>query len=177
MSTYFFTADQHFGHANIIKYCSRPFQSSEEMDEIIIRNFNQVVKPEDITIHAGDFTLTKNREEVQKRYVSRLRGTHIFLNGSHDNWLRNDKSIQQIYQLRIKELNDQLIVACHYAMHVWPQSHYNSWHVYGHSHGRLQLHGKSYDVGVDNNYFYPVSLEQLVEIMRERPDNPNLVKQ
>ena len=75
---YFFTADQHFGHANIIKYCNRPFATSEEMDEILIRNFNQIVKPEDTTIHAGDFTLHKNREEVQKKYINRLNGQHIF---------------------------------------------------------------------------------------------------
>jgi calcineurin-like phosphoesterase family protein len=61
-------------------------------------------------------------------------------------------------------------------MRVWPRSHYNSWQLYGHSHGRLEPVGKQWDVGVDNNNFYPVSFDQLVEIMKNRPDNFNLVK-
>jgi hypothetical protein len=36
--------------------------------------------------------------------------------------------------------------------------------------------GKQWDVGVDNNDFYPVSLPQLKEIMKTREDNFNLVK-
>ena len=60
-------------------------------------------------------------------------------------------------------------------MRVWPRSHYNSWMLYGHSHGMLDPIGKQHDVGVDNNEFYPVSLEQIREIMMGRPDNPNFI--
>jgi calcineurin-like phosphoesterase family protein len=40
-------------------------------------------------------------------------------------------------------------------MRVWPRSHHNSWQLYGHSHGKLLPIGKQWDIGVDNNDFYP----------------------
>lgn len=167
----FFTADQHYGHANIIRFCSRPFSSVQEMDETLILNHNKVVSKGDLVIHGGDFSLHSKREFVQKKYISRLNGEHIFLEGSHDKWLKGSIS-RQIFLLKVKEIN-QLIVVCHYALHVWPKSHFNSWHLYGHSHGRLTLHGKSHDIGVDSNNFTPLSLEQIVEIMALKPNNPN----
>jgi calcineurin-like phosphoesterase family protein len=52
----------------------------------------------------------------------------------------------------------------------------NSWQLYGHSHGKLPPIGKQWDIGVDNNNFYPVSFNKICEIMVARPDNPNFVK-
>ena len=61
-------------------------------------------------------------------------------------------------------------------MRVWARSHYNSWQVYGHSHGNLPSVGKQWDVGVDNNDYHPVSENQLRTIMEKQPDNFNLIK-
>ena len=83
---YFFTADEHFCHANIIKYCNRPFDSVEEMDKAIIDRHNSVVQPKDTVIHVGDFCMSKNRGMVES-IVKQLKGKHIFLRGSHDYWL------------------------------------------------------------------------------------------
>lgn len=51
------TSDTHFNHANIIKYCNRPFSSVEEMNETIVENWNKVVSWDDIIYHLGDFAL------------------------------------------------------------------------------------------------------------------------
>ena len=56
-SQIFFTADTHFGHANIIKYCHRPFATVEEMDDALVRNWNAVVSPDATVFHLGDFAL------------------------------------------------------------------------------------------------------------------------
>jgi calcineurin-like phosphoesterase family protein len=167
---YFFTGDEHHYHKNIIQYCDRPFKNTIESAEIIIDNHNKVVKPDDNVIHLGDFTLLTNKEEVH-RIISKLNGNHIFLRGSHDRWM--DRSYHEIWE---ETINGQHIVACHYAMRVWPRSHYGSWQVYAHSHGGLPPIGKQWDVGVDNNNFYPLSFDEIVEIMKTRPDNFNLVR-
>lgn len=58
------------------------------------------------------------------------------------------------------------IVLCHYAMRTWDRSHYNSWHLYGHSHGELPSIGMSMDVGVDVWDYKPISLPQVAEKMQ-----------
>lgn len=168
---YYFTSDEHYYNKNIIQYCKRPFSSVEEMNESLIKNHNELVKNNDRVIHLGDFVFLKNSSEIFK-IISRLNGNHTFLYGSHDIWLK-DKKYDQIWE---KKIDNRFIVCCHYAMRVWPRSHYNSWHLYGHSHGKLEPMGKQWDVGVDNNNYYPVSFDQIVEIMKDRPDNFNLVK-
>ena len=168
---YFFTADQHFGHSRIREFCARPFCSVVEMDEEIIRRHNEVVKAEDVVVHGGDFTLKPSFKEAMK-YAEQLNGDHIFVVGSHDAWLKNTHH-HEIWQ---KTIEGQHIVVCHYAMRVWPKSHYGSWQFFAHSHGGLEPQGKQHDIGVDNNNFYPNSFDKLKEIMKNRPDNFNLVK-
>jgi len=167
----FFTADEHYAHNNILLYCDRPFGSVGEMDEGIIRCHNEVVKDGDLTVHVGDFSLINSAEVVYKKYVNRLKGKHVFLRGSHDRWL--PKNAISIWE---ETIEGQVVVACHYAMRVWPRSHYGSWQVHGHSHGRLLALGKQHDVGVDINDFRPVSFDRLKEIMKTKDDNPNLVR-
>lgn len=154
---YFFTADQHFGHKNIIKYCDRPFNSVEEMNATIISNFNEVVGKDDRTIHVGDLTF-RNPD----KYICQLNGTHTFIRGNHDRWM--NRSYHEIW---CKTIEGQHLVACHYAMRVWNRSHYGSWQVYAHSHAKLPPIGLQHDVGVDNNNFYPVSFEELKEIFKK----------
>jgi calcineurin-like phosphoesterase family protein len=167
----FFTADEHYGHANIVRYSNRPFSTAEEMDDVLIANHNSVVKANDVVYHIGDFTLEKNTEKVYRKYINRLNGNHVFIAGSHDYWIP-DK--EKRYMLEIKEKGFHLVL-CHYAMRVWPRSHYNSIQLHGHSHGHLLPIGRQWDVGVDNNNYHPVPFDQIIEIMSVREDNFNLV--
>ena len=51
----FFTSDLHLGHANIIRYCDRPFANVGEMDAELIRRWNETVGEEDVVYFLGDF--------------------------------------------------------------------------------------------------------------------------
>ena len=152
---YFFTADEHYGHTNIIKYCNRPFNSIEEMDNTLIKNFNSRVTNKDVTIHIGDFCWARHKDDAEL-YIKALNGSHIFVKGSHDSWL--PASAKYIWR---KQIEGQFVMCCHYAMRTWERAYYGSWQLYGHSHGKLEPIGLQYDVGVDNNDFYPVSFDDL----------------
>lgn len=157
---YFFTSDEHYGHNNIIKYCKRPFNNVDEMNHTLIQRHNKVVGPNDTVIHCGDFTLTSDYTYVYDNYVNRLSGNHIFIRGSHDKWLNKQLDIHERWE---KNINGIYVVADHYAGRVWARSHHGSIQCYGHSHGCLQPIKNQYDVGVDNNDFYPITLEQVLE--------------
>ena len=61
--TIYLTSDQHFNHKNIIKYCDRPFANTDYMNTEIIRNYNNIVKDDDIVYHLG----YNNDEEIQEQ--------------------------------------------------------------------------------------------------------------
>ena len=161
MSKWWFTADEHYGHAAVIAYNRRPFSSAEAMAEALIANHNALVKPQDITVHAGDFCW---KAADKNKILRKLHGTHIVLKGSHG------PAGTQIWE---KTIEGQPLVVCHYAMRVWPRSHYGSWQLYGHSHGRLEGAGKQMDVGVDTHDYKPYLWDEIVAAMVLLPDNFN----
>ncbi len=180
----FITGDEHYGHTNkvggIIKYCNRPFDNIIDHDETMISNHNEVVGPGDTVIHNGDFSWRSVSRTVE--IIKQLNGKHIMIKGSHDKVMekvarRYPDLIEYVgygsafgsYELVVH--NKYHIIVCHYNMRVWPRSHYNSWHCFAHSHCGLDPVGKSHDVGVDCNNFYPISFDQLKDIMDTKPDN------
>ena len=168
MSNIFITADTHFGHANILKHCHRPYSCVDEMDEDLIKKWNERVTKNDLVYHGGDFAWHST-----KRYIDRLNGDIILIQGGHD---RQTSSFRFVHKLLDTVIDDQPITLCHYCMRVWHRSHYNAWHLFGHSHGGLEPLGKSWDVGVDNNNYYPLSWDEIKDIMKDRSDNFNLVR-
>ena len=50
----YYTADPHFGHANIIDHCDRPFSSADAMDRAIVEAWRRVLTEEDLLYVLGD---------------------------------------------------------------------------------------------------------------------------
>jgi len=185
----FFTADPHFGHKKIIEYLERPFADAEEMNEALIAHWNSiVVDPDSIVFLLGDFVLGDH--SIIPGLLKRLNGHIHLIAGCHDEETITDHghlfaSVSQIltieFPLEVGEQKQgdnpstQTITMCHYSMRVWPRSHYGSWHIFGHCHGRLKGWGKSFDVGVDAQGFQPLPLEDIMQIMAECPKNPDLI--
>lgn len=78
----FIISDTHFGHRNIIEYTNRPFYSVEEMNETLIKNWNSVVKKDDVVWHLGDFGFGSKETIINIR--SRLNGKIFLILGNHD---------------------------------------------------------------------------------------------
>jgi calcineurin-like phosphoesterase family protein len=185
MNKIFFTSDTHFNHANIIKYCDRPFATADEMDKAMVINWNSKVDKKDIVYHLGDFCFYKNRDWAKRlELLHSLNGQIRIVMGDHgdeelftvpDICTLDGKLYSQGYLLNMK-IDGQSITLCHWCMRVWRKSHFNSWLLYGHSHGTLEPIGKSWDVGVDRNGFFPLEFSEIREIMNYRPDNFNLIK-
>ena len=181
---YWFTGDTHFSHKNVIKYCNRPFETAAEMNEKLIENWNKVVTKSDIVYHVGDVAFEKDQDKLDK-LLSKLHGEKHLVWGNHDKGLKGSKLLRHFHSLSdIKTLvvpvtkgeivSHQRIVLCHYAMRVWDQAHYGTWHLFGHSHSTLpdDPNSLSCDVGVDAWNYAPVSFEQLQEVMAKKTFKP-----
>lgn len=176
----FFISDTHFGHENILKYCDRPFKNAKEMDEVIIANWNSVVDRNDIVYHLGDFSFAEPTQ-----YTKRLNGNIILILGNHDKQsiiaqkrANSNKEIApfaEMHKILEIKIGETPITLNHFAQRVWNKSHFNAYHLYGHSHGLLPAQGKSFDVGVDTNEFKPYSWEQVKAIMKIAPNNINFI--
>lgn len=169
----FFTSDTHFGHANIIRFCKRPFENVEEMNEVLIENWNKVVSDDDTVFHLGDFAF--GGSNVWKEIIPRLKGHINLIIGNHDR-----KNLRQGYmsffdmvvpQLQI-EIEDTSIYLNHYPFLCYGGSYRGVWQLFGHVHSgpgadgldisRLRvLLPTQYDVGVDNNNFTPISYREV----------------
>lgn len=170
MPNTWFTADFHFGHKNIIPYCNRPFESVEEMDQTILERLNSVVKANDTLYFLGDFCIgprIRARELRQKIHCKKI----FAVPGNHDRDTRKlTEQFSWLGDLAQVSISGQGIILCHYAMRVWNHSSHGSWHLYGHSHGKLEdlNTSLSMDVGVDTHDFWPWHFDDVAAHMKTK---------
>lgn len=170
----FFISDTHFGHANIIKHCNRPFASVDEMDEVLINNWTDTVKSKDEIYILGDFTL-RSANDAHK-YLTRLNGRKYFIMGNHDRFLRKkgfDSYINDFEWIKDYEMlyiDGKCFVLFHYPILEWANYHRGSLHLHGHVHNRPvpfelpnNIKRLAYNVGVDVNNFRPVSITEILK--------------
>ena len=185
----FLSADFHFGHFNCIRYCGRPFTTSQEMDEQIVANVNKIVGEKDLLWFLGDFAFVKTAEQAET-YRKRIRCKNIRLVlGNHDRLKILKSSFPEICSLVDFRYDNVNFVFCHYAMRVWNRSHYSSVHCFAHSHGTLtdDPNSLSFDIGIDavakrlakeNNtpilpeYYRPVSYDEVKKWMATKTFKP-----
>lgn len=167
----YFTADTHFGHANIIKFCNRPFSDVHEMNEYMIAAWNERVCDNDTVFIIGDmfFKSDINPEET----LFRLKGKKRLIIGNHDHgWLQKinpNKFFEAVDNYYEYCDNGKNFVLCHFPLLTY--RHEEKWYmIHGHIHNNtdfdfwplLKARPLVLNAGVEVNNYMPVTFDELV---------------
>ena len=170
---HWFTSDTHFGHANILRYCERPWPGIIEHDQALVENWNSVVSPGDTVWHLGDFCF--GGSDRWSRLFERLNGDIRLVLGNHDasaseSMLANGPT--EVYPGIARlwfQADSQEIWLSHFPLATWPGAWGGrSWNLHGHVHSRelpLDARPGQYDVGVDLNGYRPVCYTELARLV------------
>lgn len=164
----YFTADLHLGHRGIIAMKNRPFRTVEEMDRVLIANFNAVVRKSDTVYILGDLC-HHMQVEMCNRVVAKLNGSKILISGNHDR--QYDCSLfTDIRDFLTVTLDGVCFSLMHYPLLSWPKKEHGSVQLHGHIHAGTDYNEQNradgirrYDVGVDANNYFPVSVRQIID--------------
>jgi len=191
----FFSSDHHFFHANVIKYCARPFSSVEEMNEMLVKHWNDTVMPDDIVYYLGDFSMAFRPVET---FTKRLNGIKYLVPGNHDfchSYHKKSRTAEKRAEWVQKYIDNGWLVLpeqttleiegvgavnmCHH-----PHTNvgdyddkYANWRpvndgkilLCGHVHEKWKQIGNMINVGCDVWDYKPVSVEKIKEIILNDP--------
>lgn len=177
--------DTHISHKRSLDFCraTRPFaldplnptqQEILDMDEWIIKQWNTEAKGKTIYF-LGDFTFSRDEGYV-KEVFSRLEGDKHLIVGNHDHQMTRDLPWSSVSNYKVVRAENEHFVMFHYPMSSWDRMLHGSYHIYGHVHGEY-VPGKEtmrmFEPAIDNGYFKPVSLLEIVNLLKDRqPTNP-----
>ena len=179
-SKIFFTSDTHWGHANILGFCNRPFANVEEMNHKLIENWNNKVPTDGLVFHLGDFAW--GGYPFWKNIRSQLNGEIILIKGNHDEKNMTPTAAEELFKFVTPQMKIRVEGRSVYLNHN-PFLCYGGtyrdpkglvYQAFGHVHSgpgakgldvdRLSiLFPTQYDVGVDNNNYEPISWAEFDE--------------
>lgn len=172
----YFTSDTHFGHHNIIRYCSRPFDNVYHMNEFMIAAWNDVVQPDDTVYHLGDFVMGNSR--AHRPIFERLNGRKIIVRGNHDPSEAKLRAIgwDEVSVTRFEVIEGRQVYMAHIPPVVFdgrvgrvykpeftpaPPDEYDIW-LCGHVHEKWTRRGNIVNVGVDRWDYRPQTFASLI---------------
>jgi len=186
----YFSSDHHFYHTNIIRYCKRPFETVEQMNEEMVKRWNEVVQPEDTVYYLGDFAMAYRAVEV---FAPKLNGEKYLIMGNHDLCHPCNKKKSEIGRrvyleagFKTLELEKTIEIAGQEVLLTHmpysqkdPANPYDlkhqqyrpkddgKWLLHGHIHEKWKQKDRMINVGVDVWDFYPVSITKIEAFLKE----------
>lgn len=173
MANTFFISDTHFGHDKICTFLRddgtgqvRPFSCAEEMDEIMVQNWNKVVKPHDKVYHLGDVAIKR----VHIATVGRCNGKKVLVRGNHDIFNLEDYTpfFYDIRGVHVMPARDMIL--SHIPLHDTSVTRFNV-NVHGHTHEKSVGSPLHICVCVEQIGYTPISIEELMQKIKGNTDD------
>lgn len=180
-----FISDTHFGHIKDFLWSPRGFNSIEEHDEIIIKNWNELVAPEDEVYHLGDVMLNDNEHGLE--CINRLNGKIHLIVGNHDTSTRIElykqcPNIVSIDYAKEIKIGKNYFWLCHYPTITANYDDNKPWakhliNIHGHTHqtekfykikGASEVNPYMYCVCLDAHNNRPVELNEIIEDIKNQ---------
>ena len=154
----YFTSDTHFGDDRLNLYGRDIiFNSVEECDTHIIKQWNLTVNPDDIVYLLGDVAM--NMASYKK--VKSLNGHKILIKGNYD-----EKYTDNFLLLFFNEVKSSDVFT--YEKQIFYLNHYPTngddtmFNLVGHIHGLWRVQRNMINVGCDAWHFTPISINQIL---------------
>jgi calcineurin-like phosphoesterase family protein len=193
----YFVSDSHFSHSNICSSTTqwkdagdtvRKFDSLELMNRTMVDNINAVVGENDILFHLGDWSFGGFEQIEIFRSQLICKNIHLVL-GNHDHHIESDKNGVRSLFSSVSQFIPELLVKreipnskgmierfrfClfHYPIASWIDMNQGVIHLHGHVHLSKHLRlgqGRSLDVGMDGNDMNPLSLDDVIRLVKNQP--------
>lgn len=154
-----FASDFHFNHDRDFIWGKRGFTSVAENDARILSDIQANVKPNDIMIYLGDFSLMSTDGATQGYFNAIPAKTIYYINGNHESYTKrilfDGQRLVHWGNLREISIDKQHIVLCHFPLAIWNHGGHGAYHIHGHCHGSFSeslpdaQFGRILDVGVE----------------------------
>lgn len=173
----FIISDTHFHHKNILDFEPRPFNSVEEMNEVMVENWNKVVMKNDTVYHLGDLSFGKVDE--WRDVLNRLHGKIILTKGNHDkskivNTMINEGLIHEYHPLgTVLKMEKMILNMSHYPMLIGARP--LSFSIHGHLHSKTTGYTNHVNIGADSDFILsfnlpfgtPIKMDDLIAHLHE----------
>ncbi len=162
-------SDTHFNHSGILTFTDytgkpvRPFDSVEQMNECMLDNWNDTVKPGDTVIHCGDVLFGTDKVEWLEKNFKWLPGKKKLTLGNHD----NIKHLAEFFNDIQYWYNKDGMVFTHMPLHPQTLGERLRWdnedmiNVHGHIHTNPSPEGPYKCVCVEQINYIPINIEEL----------------
>lgn len=162
-SKIFLISDTHFGHSNILTFLKkdgskvREFSSVEEMNEVMIERWNNVVQPMDKVYHLGDVLFSNKWLDL---IMPRLNGTKVLIKGNHDN-LKPSQYLKYFKDIRAYHVLNKTVLS-HIPIHPVSLERWKG-NIHGHLHTGSLENNKYFNVSVERINYTPIEFEEVYE--------------
>lgn len=161
-------SDTHFDHTNIIRYCNRPFRTTEEMNDTILRNWCSTIVSDDIVYFLGDMAFGRGSRNP-RWWVTQLSGKIVWIKGSHDHGIRPSSVVDGVVRVVLSEqiICDGVVFLLVHDVFDAVVNGWREWTIHGHNHDNRphidsRFGHKRVNVSVEVIGYKPISLAQIV---------------